>query len=399
LDDNSFLWASERDGNRQIYHYGKSGKLINQVTKGDWEVTEYYGFDSSDKTVYYQSNEFDGKRKSTERQVFKIDLDGKNKVMLTERPGTNSAEFSKNFKYFILNFSSVDTPVFFQLNDGKKPHEYNVILNNKDVKNRLESDNAGTKELFTITTENGDELNAWMIKPKDFDPNKKYPLLMYQYSGPGSQSVLNNWFDMNDQWYFALAQKGYLVACVDGRGTGGKGAAFKKQTYMNLGKLEVQDQIAAAKVFAKYDYVDASRIGIWGWSFGAYMSSNCIFRGGDVFKMAIAVAPVTNWRYYDTVYTERFMRTPQENASGYDQNSPITYAQQFNDQRNKFLLVHGTADDNVHFQNSMELSEALIQANKQFEMMVYPDKNHGIYGGNTRMQLYNKMTNFILENL
>ena len=261
------------------------------------------------------------------------------------------------------------------------------------------ADGAGTREFFTIKTEKGVELNAWMIKPKDFDPNKKYPLLMYQYSGPGSQEVMNSWYDMNGQWYLALAQKGYIVACVDGRGTGGKGAAFKKQTYLNLGKMEVEDQIDAAKVFAGYDYVDASRIGIWGWSYGGFMASNCIFRGGDVFKMAIAVAPVTNWRYYDTVYTERFLRTPQENAKGYDENSPVTYAAQFNDKQDKFLLVHGTADDNVHFQNSMDLSEALIQANKQFDMMVYPDKNHGIYGGNTRMQLYTKMTNFILENL
>ncbi len=399
LDNNSFLWASERDGNRHIYYYDQSGKLINQVTKGDWEVTDYYGFDASDQTVYYQSNAFENKRNSIERQVYKINLDGTQNLMLTERKGENSAEFSKNFKYFILNFSSAVEAPLFQLNDGKKPLEYNTILKNTEVKNRLMADGAGTKEFFTIKTEKGVELNAWMIKPKDFDPNKKYPLLMYQYSGPGSQEVMNSWGSFNDQWYFMLAQKGYLVACVDGRGTGGKGAAFKKQTYLNLGKMEVEDQIDAAKAFAKYDYVDASRIGIWGWSYGGFMASNCIFRGGDVFKMAIAVAPVTNWRYYDTVYTERFLRTPQENAKGYDENSPVTYAAQFNDKEDKFLLVHGTADDNVHFQNSMDLSEALIQANKQFDMMVYPDKNHGIYGGNTRIQLYTKMTHFILENL
>ena len=399
LNDNSFLWASERDGNRHFYHYDKYGKLINQITKGDWEVTDYYGFDASDKTVYYQSNAFDNKRNSIERQVYKINLDGKNNLMLTERKGENSAEFSKNFKYFILNFSSVDEPPLFQLNDGKKPHEYNTILKNTDVKNRLMADGAGTKEFFTVKTEIGVELNAWMIKPKDFDPNKKYPLLMYQYSGPGSQEVTNSWHSMNDQWYLALAQKGYIVACVDGRGTGGKGAAFKKQTYLNLGRMEVEDQISAARVFAKYDYIDAARIGIWGWSYGGFMASNCIFRGGDVFKMAIAVAPVTNWRYYDTVYTERFLRTPQENPKGYDENSPMTYANRFDDKNDKFLLVHGTADDNVHFQNSMELSESLIQADKQFEMMIYPDKNHGIYGGKTRIQLYTLMTNYILENL
>lgn len=399
LDNNNFIWTSERDGNRHIYQYNKSGKLVNQVTKGDWEVTEYYGFDPSDKTIYFQSNAFNGKRVSTEKHIYKVNLDGSKMQMLSLKNGTNSADFSKNFKYFIHNFSSTSEPAIYTLNDGKSPKEYGQILNNDEIKNRLAADNMGTKELFTIKTEKGTELNAWIIKPKDFDPKKKYPLLMYQYSGPGSQEVSNSWYDMNDQWYFMLAQKGYLVVCVDGRGTGGKGVEFKKQTYLNLGKMEVEDQIAAAKVFAKYEYVDASRIGIWGWSYGAFMSSNCILRAGDVFKMAIAVAPVTNWRYYDTVYTERFLRTPQENPKGYDENSPMTYANLYNDKEDKFLLIHGSADDNVHLQNSMELTESLIQQDKQFEMMIYPDKNHGIYGGKTRIQLYRKMTNFILENL
>lgn len=399
LDNNNFLWASERDGNRHIYQYDKSGKLVNQVTKGDWEVTNYYGFDSNDKTVYFQSNSFNGKRISTEKHIYKINLDGSKMEMLSLKNGTNSADFSKNFKYFIHNYSSLSEPTVYNLNDGKKAQTYGVILNNSDIKNRLSADNMGTKELFTLKTEKGYELNAWIIKPKDFDAKKKYPVLLYQYSGPGSQEVTNSWIDMNDQWHFMLAQKGYLVVCVDGRGTGGKGTEFKKQTYLNLGKMEVEDQIDAAKVLAKYEYVDASRIGIWGWSYGGFMSSNAILRAGNVFKAAIAVAPVTNWRYYDTVYTERFLRTPQENPKGYDENSPMTYATQFNDKEDKFLLVHGTADDNVHFQNSMDLSESLIQADKQFEMMMYPDKNHGIYGGNTRIQLYRKMTNFILENL
>lgn len=399
LDNNNFIWASERDGNRHIYQYDKSGKLVNQVTKGDWEVNEYYGFDSNDKTVYFQSNAFNGKRVSTEKHIYKINLDGSKMEMLSLKNGTNSADFSKNFKYFIHNYSSLSEPPVYNLNDGKKAQTYGVILNNSEIKNRLTSDNMGTKELLTIKTEKGHELNTWIIKPKDFDPKKKYPVLLYQYSGPGSQEVTNSWIDMNDQWHFMLAQKGYLVVCVDGRGTGGKGVDFKKQTYLNLGKMEVEDQIDAAKVIAKYEYVDASRIGIWGWSYGGFMSSNAILRSGDVFKMAIAVAPVTNWRYYDSVYTERFLRTPQENPKGYDENSPMTYATQFNDKEDKFLLVHGTADDNVHLQNAMELSESLIQADKQFEMMIYPDKNHGIYGGKTRIQLYRKMTNFILENL
>ncbi|MGB6094282.1 MAG: S9 family peptidase [Moheibacter sp.] len=398
LDDNSFLWASERDGNRHIYYYSNTGKLINQVTKGDWEVTNYYGYNPKDKTVYFRSNSYDGKRISTEKSVNKINLDGKKQVMLTDRHGSNSAQFSKSFDYFINPFSSTTQANTYYLKSGKENKELAVIKNNDEIAGRLNADGMGTKELTTIKV-NGNDLNAWIIKPKDFNPNKKYPVLMYQYSGPGSQQVLNTWHSMNDQWYFMLAQKGYLVFCIDGRGTGGKGVAFKKQTYLDLGKMEVEDQIQAAREIGKLPYVDASRIGIWGWSYGGFMASNCIFRGGDVLKMAISVAPVTNWRYYDSVYTERFMRTPQENAKGYDSNSPITYANQFNDKRNKFLLIHGTADDNVHFQNSMDLSEALIQANKQFDMMVYPDKNHGIYGGATRLQLYTLMTNYILENL
>lgn len=398
LDDNSFIWASDRDGNRHIYYYEKSGKLKNQVTKGDWELTDFYGFNPNDKTIYFQSNAFDGKRVSTEKQVYKIGLDGKNLTALTDKKGTNSAEFSKSFEFFINSYSSIQQPTTYYLRSGNEKKELAVLRENSRVANQLSADGAGTKELFTLKV-NGTDLNAWIIKPKDFDPKKKYPVLMYQYSGPGSQEVTNSWHDLNDQWYFMLAQKGYLVVCVDGRGTGGKGVAFKKQTYMDLGKMEVEDQIAAARLLATYEYVDASRIGIWGWSYGGYMSSNCIFRAGDVFKMAIAVAPVTNWRYYDTVYTERFMRTPQENPNGYDRNSPITYAGQFDDERNKFLLIHGTADDNVHVQNAMDLASALIEANKQFDMMIYPDKNHGIYGGKTRIQLYTLMTNYILENL
>src|SRR5690606_6235752 len=311
LDDNSFIWASDRDGNRHIYYYEKSGKLKNQVTKGDWELTDFYGFNPKDKTIYFQSNAFDGKRVSTEKQVYKIGLDGKNLTALTDKKGTNSAEFSKTFEYFINSYSSIQQPTTYYLRSGNKKKELAVLRENSRVANQLSADGAGTKELFTLKV-NGTDLNAWMIKPKDFDPKKKYPVLMYQYSGPGSQQVTNSWHGLNDQWYFMLAQKGYLVVCVDGRGTGGKGVAFKKQTYMDLGKMEVEDQIAAARLLATYEYVDASRIGIWGWSYGGYMSSNCIFRAGDVFKMAIAVAPVTNWRYYDTVYTERFMRTPQE---------------------------------------------------------------------------------------
>jgi len=239
-------------------------------------------------------------------------------------------------------------------------------------------------------------MNAWIMKPKNFDKNKKYPLFIFQYSGPGSQQVTNTWDTGNGLWFNHLVQKGYIVACIDGRGTGFRGTKYKKVTYKNLGKYEIEDQIAGAKWFGNQPYIDKSRIGIFGWSFGGYMASLAMTKGADVFKAGIAVAPVTNWRYYDSVYTERFLTTPQENPGGYDDNSPTNFAKLL---KGKFLLIHGTADDNVHFQNSMELSEALIQNKKQFEFMAYPDKNHGIFGGNTRPQLYEKMTQFILENL
>ena len=251
------------------------------------------------------------------------------------------------------------------------------------------------KEYSTISI-NGNELNMYTIKPLDFDENKVYPLFMYQYSGPGSQKVANRWNGGNDYWHQMLAQEGYIVICVDGRGTGLKGRDFKKVTQLELGKYEVEDQISAAKKMGSLPYIDASRIGIWGWSYGGFMSSNCLFQGNDTFSMAIAVAPVSSWRFYDSIYTERYMHTPHENASGYDNNSPITYAGLL---EGDFLLVHGGADDNVHLQNTLRLSEALIQANKQFDWAIYPDKNHGIYGGNTRIHLYTKMTNFVIESL
>jgi len=236
----------------------------------------------------------------------------------------------------------------------------------------------------------------WTIKPLDFDKTKAYPLLMTQYSGPGSQEVANQWHSGNDYWFQYLAQQGYIVVCIDGRGTGFKGAAFKKLTQNDLGKYEVEDQIQAAKELGNLPYIDANRIGIWGWSYGGFMSSNCLFKGNDVFKMAIAVAPVTNWRFYDSIYTERFLMMPQENASGYDDNSPINHVDKL---KGDFLLVHGSADDNVHVQNTMRLAEALIQADKEFEWAIYPDKDHGIYGGNTRLHLYKKMTKFIRNTL
>ena len=392
LKDNSFIWTSEKDGFNHIYLYDKTGKLKNQVTKGNWEVTAYYGFDEKNKTIYYQSVE----NGSTIRDVYKIGLDGKNKVKLSQQVGTNSATFSPNFQFFINSFSSSSQPTINTLNSTNDGKQIQSIIDNKTLAEKVKKYNLPTKEFFELTTEKGNKLNAWMIKPNDFDANKKYPVFMYQYSGPGSQEVNNKWNTSNDYWFMMLAQQGYIIACVDGRGTGFKGAAFKKCTQNQLGKLEVEDQIDAAKVIGNYSYVDKTRIGIFGWSYGGFMSSNCLFKGADVFKMAIAVAPVTNWRFYDSIYTERYLQTPQENASGYDDNSPINYVSKL---KGNFLLIHGTADDNVHVQNSMQMIEALVQANKQFDWAIYPDKNHGIYGGKTRIQLYNKMTTFIKEKL
>jgi len=392
LKDNSYIWTSEKDGYNHIYLYDKTGKLKNQVTKGNWEVTAYYGFDEKTKTVFYQSTE----NGSTIRDVYKISLDGKKKVKLSQRVGTNAATFSPDFTYFINTYSSATVPTVYSLNNSKDGKQVQSIEDNAALADKLKKYDLPTKEFFELTTEKGNKLNAWMIKPKDFDATKKYPVFMYQYSGPGSQQVANDWLDTNDYWFMMLSQQGYITVCVDGRGTGFKGAAFKKCTQKELGKYEVEDQIDAAKVIGNYSYVDKARIGIFGWSYGGFMSSNCLFKGADVFKMAIAVAPVTNWRFYDSIYTERYLQTPQENASGYDDNSPINYVSKL---KGNFLLIHGTADDNVHFQNSMQMIEALVQANKQFDWAIYPDKNHGIYGGKTRIQLYNKMTNFIKEKL
>lgn len=390
LDDNSFIWSSEKDGYNHMYHYNKKGALINQVTKGNWEVTNYYGFNADKKTLYYQSVE----NGSINRGVYSVSLSGENKKLLSNPSGTNNASFSKNRHYFINTFSDATTPRVYSLrNDAGKVLK--TIKDNAALKQVVSTYNLSKKEFSTINV-NGNDLNMYTIKPADFDANKKYPVLMYQYSGPGSQSVSNSWNSANDYWHQMLAQSGYIVVCVDGRGTGFKGRDFKKVTYLNLVKYETEDQISVAKKLADLPYVDAKRIGIWGWSFGGHMSTNCILKGNDIFTTAIAVAPVTTWRFYDSIYTERYMRTPEENPTGYDANSPLNYPELL---KGKYLLIHGTGDDNVHVQNAYRMAEALIQANKQFEWGMYPDKNHGIYGGNTRLHLYTKMTNFIKNNL
>ncbi len=392
LNNNSFFWTSEKDGWNHIYHYDKNGKLLNQVTKGPWEVTEYYGFDENTGRVYYQSTQ----NGNINRDVYSILPSGKNKVRLSQKTGTNDADFSADYSYYIGSFSDATTPYIFTLNEAKTGKRLREIKDNNDLKSRLSSYKISPKEFSTINI-NGENLNMYMIKPLDFDETKQYPLFLFQYSGPGSQQVANSWISTNDYWHQMLAnEQDIIIACVDGRGTGFKGRDFKKMTQKELGKYEVQDQIAVAKKLSDLPYIDASRTGIWGWSYGGFMSSNALFQAPDTFEMAIAVAPVTSWRFYDSIYTERYMQTPQENPSGYDENSPLTYA---NKLKGKFLLVHGSADDNVHVQNTMRLVEALVQANKPFDWRIYPDKNHGIYGGNTRLHLYTLMTDYIKKNL
>lgn len=391
LKDNSFIWISEKDGYNHIYHYSKDGNLISQITKGNWEVTDYYGYDEKTKTIFYQSVE----NGSINRDIYSIKLNGRNKTRLSKSTGTNAASFSADFSYFINTFSSATTPPEYSLNSSISGNLIKTIKDNDELSQQL-SEYITSEKAFSTINVNGNDLNMWMIKPADFDAAKTYPLFMFQYSGPGSQEVANEWNGSNDYWFQHLAQQGYIIACVDGRGTGFKGADFKKVTQKKLGKYEVEDQIEAAKQLGSLPYIDASRIGIWGWSYGGFMSSNCLFKGNDVFKMAIAVAPVISWRFYDTIYTERYMTTPQENPNGYDDNSPINHVEKL---KGDFMLIHGSADDNVHLQNTMRLVEALIQADKQFEWGIYPDKDHGIYGGNTRLHLYKKMTNFIHEKL
>ena len=389
LPNNFFIWTSEKKGYNHIFLKGLDGSE-EQITSGSWEVTSFKGLDSDKMQIFFTSTE-DG---SINRSLYVLDLETGKRKKLSTQIGTNSAKFSKGLKYYINTFSDADTPPVFTLHkaDGTL---IKTIEDNTEFKNKLKDYDLSKKEFLTIYTDNAD-LNAWVIKPPNFDKNKKYPLFMFLYGGPGSQQVLNKYGSSNFYWYQMLAQKGYVVACVDNRGTGGKGSEFKKMTYKELGKYETIDQIDAAKYFGNLEYIDKERIGIQGWSYGGYMSSLAITKGAETFKLAVAIAPVTNWRYYDNIYTERYMQTPQENASGYDENSPINHVEKL---KGKYLLIHGTADDNVHVQNTYEMTSALVRANKQFDLFVYPDKNHGIYGKNTRYHLYKKITNFILENL
>ena len=389
-DNKSFLWTSELGGYNHLYLYSNLGKKKSQVTEGDWEVTEVYGFNEKSGTIYFQA----AKESPMQREVYSVKVSGGSFNRLSRNAGTNTASFSKGFKYFINYHSTALAPYYISLHDGKGK-EIRMMKDNQTLKDILEQSINSSFEFIQIPGADGTMLNASMIKPKDYNSETKYPVLMFVYGGPGSQTVKDSWGSSNYLWYQMLADKGYIIVSVDNRGTGARGEKFKKMTYLQLGKYETEDQIAAAKWLGEQGYVDKSRIGIWGWSYGGYMSSLCLFKGAEVFKMAMAVAPVTNWKFYDTIYTERYMKTPKENP-GYEENSPINHVDKL---KGKFLLVHGTADDNVHFQNSVEMVSALQRANKQFDLMIYPDRNHGIYGGSTRLHLYNMMTNYVVENL
>lgn len=387
-----FVILSERDGFQHLYLYSTTGQLIKQLTSGNYEVKDYYGTDATGKVFYYASNE----GSPLEQYIYKVDASGK-KTKLSTETGFNSAVFGNGCAYYLNTYSNLTTPPVYSLcsNTGK---QLKVLENNESLKDRLSSVTVGSAELFSFNTSDGVQLNGWMVKPHDFNPSKKYPVLMYQYSGPGSQEVHNsysNGFMGGLIWEYRMAEKGCIVVCVDGRGTGGRGADFKKCTYLKMGDLESHDQVEAAIYLSSLSYVDKSRIAIWGWSFGGFNTLMSMCEGRGVFKCGVAVAPVTDWRFYDTVYTERFMRTPKENPNGYD-CSPLHRCQNIH---GNLLLVHGMADDNVHFQNSAELSEQLVQQGYQFEMQTYTNRNHNISGGNTRNHLFHRIESFLDNNL
>jgi dipeptidyl-peptidase-4 len=390
-DGKTFLRTSEQDGYKHIYHHSIDGKLIRQITSGAWEVSSIAGVDEKSKKVYFVSTE----TSPLERNLYVVGMDGKGKKLLTPAKGTHAINMSPDHRFYIDYYSTAEMPVRVSLNSAAGA-ELKILEDNQALKDRLKGFALGKKEFMSFQTVDGTSLNAYMIKPADFDPSKKYPVLMYVYGGPGSQNVLNAWGGVREFWHHQLAAEGFIVACVDNRGTGARGRDFKHSTYANLGKLETIDQIEGAKFFGKMPFVDPSRIGIWGWSYGGYMSSLALMIGNDVFKTAISVAPVTTWRYYDTIYTERFLQTPQLNPAGYDENSPITHV---NKLKGNLLLVHGTGDDNVHFQNAVDLVNALVAADKQFESFYYPNRNHGISGGNTSWHLYTLMTDFLKRKL
>lgn len=385
--DKYFSLLSEKDGFAHLYWYTINGTLVKQVTQGEFEVKSFLGWDEKSNTFYYVSNEGSPLRTA----VWKTDGKGR-KTCLSQKEGTNNAMFSTGMKYFINFFNNTETPTEVTINDNNGK-TIATLMDNADLKAKVAGMKMPEKEFFTFTTPEGYELNGWMMKPVDFDPSKKYPVLMFQYSGPGSQQVLDTW---SVSWETYMATQGYIAVCVDGRGTGGRGAAFEKCTYLSIGVKEADDQVSAAKYLGTLPYIDKDRIAIWGWSYGGYMTLMSMSQGSNVFKAGIAVAAPTDWRFYDTVYTERFMRTPQENKEGYDKASAINRIDKLH---GKLLMVHGTADDNVHYRNMAEYCEELVQHDKYCDMQIYTNRNHNIMGGNTRNHLYKKLTNYIKENL
>jgi len=394
-DGKTFIHSSERSGFRHLYLYDLGGRQLRQLTAGNWEVASFLGIDQKARALYYTSTEVS----PLERHLYRLSLDGKTKTRLTAQPGTHTINISPDFAYYLHYHTAADSPltVTVEQTQGAKPAKtLRVVENNAALRSRLADYALAPKRFFQFTTPQGVALNGWMIRPTNFDSTKRYPVLMFVYRGPGSQTVNNSWDTRDFFWYQTLAQKGYLIVSVDGRGTGARGKDFRTVTYAQLGKLETEDQMSAARYLGGLPYVDKGRIGIWGWSYGGYMASLCMTIGADVFKTGIAVAPVTTWRFYDTIYTERYLKRPQDNPAGYDDNSPLTHAAKL---KGPFLLVHGTGDDNVHFQNSVAFQDALIKAGRQFQSFYYPNRNHGIGGGNTRLHLYQMMTQFIEQNL
>lgn len=388
------VMMSEKDGYNHLYLYTIAGNLVKQITKGQFEITSFLGWDQKANVFYYASNEGSPLRTA----IYKIDGKGK-KTKLSTRTGSNSAIFSTNQKYYINTFSNISTPTLITLNDNRGK-ELTTLLDNSKLKAQTAQLNMPQKEFFTFRTSSGVELNGWMMKPANFNANKKYPVILHQYSGPGSQQVIDRWgigsFGDGGLFEAYMCDKGYIMVCVDGRGTGGRGAAFEKCTYLQLGVKEAEDQVETARYLGTLPYIDGKRIGIWGWSFGGYNTLMSMSDGSGAFKAGVAIAAPSDWRFYDTVYTERFMRTPKENAEGYDAGSAIKRAPQL---KGSLLLIHGTADDNVHYQNCAEYSEALVQAGIQFDMQVYTNRNHGIFGGKTREHLMNRVANFFIQNL
>lgn len=389
---NYFVLQSERDGYNHLYLYNTNGSLLKQVTKGKFNVTSFYGYDEATGTFYYASNQDSPMRTA----VYCTASNGKT-TKLTPQLGQNSAIFSKNFKYFMNVYSNINTPFITSIYNNKGK-QLKVLLDNKELNEKLAGLDLGKREFFSFKTSEGVELNGYMVKPADFDASKKYPVILFQYSGPGSQQVVDSWNagNMGGTLYEQyMAGEGFIMVCVDGRGTGGRGRDFEQCTYLNLGNLESKDQVETALYLGSLPYVDKDNIGIWGWSFGGFNTLMSMSEGRPVFAAGVAVAPPTSWRFYDTVYTERFMRTPKENPTGYDCN-PIS---RVGNLHGALLICHGMADDNVHFRNVAEYAEALVQADKPFMMLPYTNRNHGIYGGNTRNHLFTSISNFFIREL